>query len=145
MTVRCKQTRAMGEEKLSSKIPQFDGAHYDHWSELMENLLQAKGLFNMIEDGFDEPTARALVALTEAQKAQIEEKQQKDHKVKHYLFRAIDRTVFEKILDRRNAKIIWDSLKTKYGGKCEKSNAKCPMTRFRVAADERRRKYFRIL
>ncbi|KAL4555941.1 hypothetical protein LXL04_038575 [Taraxacum kok-saghyz] len=106
----------MGEENFSAKIPQFDGADYDHWSGLMENLLRAKGLYNMIEEGFDEPRARALATLTDAQRNQLEEKRQKDHKVKHYLFRAIDRTVFEQILDRRNSTIVWDSLKTKYGG-----------------------------
>lgn len=40
----------------------------------------------------------------------------KDHKVKHYLFRAIDRVVFEQVLDRRTSKIVWDSLKRKFGG-----------------------------
>jgi len=39
-----------------------------------------------------------------------------DHKVNHYLFKAIDRSVFEQILDRRTSKIVWDSLKRKYGG-----------------------------
>jgi len=34
----------MSDTKLSGKIPHFDGLHYDHWSELMENLLHAKGL-----------------------------------------------------------------------------------------------------
>lgn len=86
MEVRCEQTRAMGEEKISAKIPQFDGTHYDHWSELMENLLHANGLFNLIEEGFDEPTTRALAALTDARRSQVEEKRQKDHNVKHYLF-----------------------------------------------------------
>ncbi|KAF2287248.1 hypothetical protein GH714_039440 [Hevea brasiliensis] len=32
----------MSDDKTLTKIPHFDG-HYDHWSELMENLLRAKG------------------------------------------------------------------------------------------------------
>ncbi|KAK9107817.1 hypothetical protein Syun_023828 [Stephania yunnanensis] len=40
----------------------------------------------------------------------------KDHQVKHYLFQAIDRVVFEQILDRKTSKIIWESLKKKFGG-----------------------------
>lgn len=36
--------------------------------------------------------------------------------MKHYLFQAIDRTVFEQILNRRTAKNISDSLKRKFGG-----------------------------
>ncbi|KAL4591456.1 hypothetical protein LXL04_004422 [Taraxacum kok-saghyz] len=94
----------MGEEKFSAKIVQFDGAHYDHWSELMENLLRVKGLWNMIDEGFEEPIPRALAALTEAQRTRIEEK------------RAIDKTMFKQILDKRNFKNGWESLKTKYRG-----------------------------
>jgi RNase H-fold protein (predicted Holliday junction resolvase) len=40
----------------------------------------------------------------------------KDHQVKHYLYQAIDRVTFEQILDRRTSKIVWDSLKSKFGG-----------------------------
>ncbi|CAM8998643.1 unnamed protein product [Rhodiola kirilowii] len=106
----------MGDEKFSAKIPHFDGNHYDHWSELMENLLRAKGLWNLVQNGFIEPNEGALVVLTDAQRDHLENARQKDHKVKHYLFRAIDRTVFEQILDRKTSKIVWDSLKSKYGG-----------------------------
>ena len=40
----------------------------------------------------------------------------KDHQVRHYLYQAIDRTVFEQILDRRTSKIVWDSMKRKFVG-----------------------------
>ncbi|CAM8947308.1 unnamed protein product [Rhodiola kirilowii] len=40
----------------------------------------------------------------------------KDHQVKHYLYQAIDITVFEQILDRSSSKVVWDSLKAKFGG-----------------------------
>lgn len=102
----------MSEEKLFAKIPYFDGNHYDHWSELTKNLLRAKDLWNLIE----EPNAQAVEALSEAQRNQLNEKKQKDHKVKHYLFRAIYRSAFEQILDRRNSKFVWDSLSTKFDG-----------------------------
>ncbi|KAF2320024.1 hypothetical protein GH714_022159 [Hevea brasiliensis] len=102
----------MSDDKTLTKIPHFDG-HYDHWSELMENLLRAKGLWSLIENGFEEPKGEML---TEAQQTQLEDARTKDHQVKHYLFQAIDRTVFEQILDRRTAKIVWDSMKKKFGG-----------------------------
>ena len=104
----------MSEEKISAKIPYFDGHHYDHWSELMENLLRAKGLWKLVESGVDEPRGAALTNIAEQQ--QLESDKLKDHKVKHYLFRAIDRAVFEQILDRSTSKVVWDSLKRKYGG-----------------------------
>lgn len=53
----------MNEEKISS-VPQFNDQYYDHWSELMENILRAKGLWSLVEDGLEEP--KDGVALTDA-------------------------------------------------------------------------------
>ncbi|GAA0171650.1 hypothetical protein LIER_25633 [Lithospermum erythrorhizon] len=103
----------MSDDKTLTKIPHFNG-HYDHWSELMENLLKAKGLWDMVERGFVELLDGAL--LNDNQQALLNEARTRDHQVKHYLFQAIDRTIFEQILDRRTAKIIWDSMKRKFGG-----------------------------
>jgi len=104
----------MQSEKFSTKISHFDVQHYDHWSELMENLLRAKGLWDIVKFGVEKPDESA--DLTDEQLEQLENARLDDHKVKHYLFRAIDRTVFEQILDRSTSKIVWDSLKRKFGG-----------------------------
>ncbi|GAA0141738.1 hypothetical protein LIER_02810 [Lithospermum erythrorhizon] len=103
----------MSEEKAMSQVPKFDG-HYDHWSELMENFLRAKGLWGVIERGIGEPIDGTL--LNDNQRALLEEDRTQNFQVKHYLFQAIDRSVFEQILDRSSAKIIWKSLKKKFGG-----------------------------
>ena len=53
--------------------------------------------------------------LTKAQKGHLDDARLKDHQLKHYLFQIIDRTVFEQILDRCTAKIVWDSMNQKFG------------------------------
>lgn len=68
----------------------------------------------MVEEGVTEPAAR--VELTAAQQKSLNELKMKDLQVKHYLFQAIDRVVFEQILDRKTSKIIWESMKKKLGG-----------------------------
>lgn len=103
----------MSEDKGLIQIPRFDG-HYDHWSELMENLLRAKGLWNLVERGYNEPAVGT--ELSAAQQKQLDDIKMKDHQVKHLLFQAIDRVVFEQILDRKTSKIIWESMKKKFGG-----------------------------
>ena len=55
----------MSEDKTLTKIPHFDG-HYNHWRELMENLLRAKGLWSVVKIGFSEPEEGTMLA--EAQK-----------------------------------------------------------------------------
>lgn len=103
----------MSDDKTLTKIPHFDD-HYDHWSELMENLLRAKVLWSLVADGYTEIAAGAEA--TAVQQKDQEDLKMKDHHVKHFLFQAIDRTVFEQILDRRTSKIIWDSMRKKFGG-----------------------------
>lgn len=108
----CDQTREkMSDDKM--KLPQFDG-HWDHWSEVMENFFRARGLWSLIETGVEEPSAATV--LTAEQNLQLESNRTNDHKVKHYLYQSIDRVTFEQILDKRTSKIIWDSMKAKYGG-----------------------------
>lgn len=80
----------------------------------MENLLRAKGLWGLVERGYEEPTEKIL--LIDAQHGHLDDAKTKDHQVKHYLYQAIDRTVFEQILDRRTSKVVWDSLKKNFGG-----------------------------
>ena len=68
----------MSEDKTLGKIPHFDG-HYDHWSELMENLLRAKGLWSVVKIDFLEPEEGTM--LTEAQKGHFDDARLKDHQV----------------------------------------------------------------
>ncbi|GMJ12457.1 hypothetical protein HRI_004914900 [Hibiscus trionum] len=105
----------MSEDKnfMQPAVPRFDG-HYDHWSLLMENLLRSKGYWSLIETGYNEPSAG--VVLSEAQQKEQDELLLKDLKAKNYLFQAIDRTILEQILEKRTAKQIWDSMKTKFEG-----------------------------
>ena len=67
-----------------------------------------------MEIGFSEPEEGTM--LTEAQNGHLDDARLKDHQVKHYPFQAIDRTVFEQLLNRRTTKIVWDSMNRKFGG-----------------------------
>ena len=40
----------------------------------------------------------------------------KDLKAENYLFQAIDKSIFETILEKDTSKKIWESMKTKYEG-----------------------------
>ncbi|CAH1423479.1 unnamed protein product [Lactuca virosa] len=101
----------MNDDKL--KVPVFDG-HYEHWSEMMENLLRAKQVWNLIDPGIREPVVG--VAQSEAEKVKLEELRMKDLQVKHYMYQAIDRVTFEQILDRRTSKAVWESMKKRFAG-----------------------------
>ncbi|XP_071705208.1 uncharacterized protein [Rutidosis leptorrhynchoides] len=134
----------MAEEKSLIQIPRFDG-HYDHWSELMENLIRSKGLWYIIEKGVEEP--KEGVTMSDAEQKAYDSNRMKDHQVKHVLFQALDREVFEQILDRRNSKVVWESMKAKFGGnsKVKKSLLNSLRREFEVLAmkgDESIAEYF---
>ncbi|XP_039141196.1 uncharacterized protein LOC120278470 [Dioscorea cayenensis subsp. rotundata] len=94
-------------------IPKFDG-HYDHWAMLMENFLQSKEYWNLVENGI--PMVATGVVLTDTEKKHYEDQKLKDLKAKNYLFQALDRSILETILTKDTSKDIWDSMKQKYQG-----------------------------
>ena len=57
------------ENFVEPTIPCFNG-HYDHWSMLMENLLQSKEFWQVVADGVATPSDD--VALIEAQQKEYE-------------------------------------------------------------------------
>jgi hypothetical protein len=92
-------------------IPKFDG-HYDHWAMLMENLLQSKEYWTIVETGVP-----ILAANANAEQTRIaNETRLKDLKAKNFLFQSIDRGIIETILDKSSSKVIWDSMKNKFQG-----------------------------
>jgi hypothetical protein len=92
-------------------IPKFDG-YYEHRSMLMENLLQSKEYWTLIEVGVVTAPANA----TAEQRRLADESKLCDLKVKNYLFQSIDRSILETILVRDTAKDIWDAMRRKYQG-----------------------------
>lgn len=112
-------------EGKSTYVPKFVG-HYDHWAELMENLLRSKEYWNVVDRGVMVDVAgevrsfSSVVAersqLTDAQRKVHEENKLKDLKAKNLLYQAIERDVLETILDRSSSKAIWDSMKQKFQG-----------------------------
>ncbi|GAU49517.1 hypothetical protein TSUD_300440 [Trifolium subterraneum] len=96
---------------LPSSVPKFDG-FYDHWAELMENLLRSKDYWSLIETSIivapENPTPEQTQAAAESRL--------KDLKVKNYLFQFIDRSILETILERGTSRQIWESMRQKFQG-----------------------------
>ncbi|KDO37587.1 hypothetical protein CISIN_1g042894mg [Citrus sinensis] len=63
---------------------------------LMENFLQSKEFWELVEPGYVESASGSMQ--TDAQRKKNDEMKMKDLKVKNYLFQAIDCTVLDTIL-----------------------------------------------
>ncbi|XP_048235396.1 uncharacterized protein LOC112534844 [Ricinus communis] len=94
-------------------IPQYNG-DYDHWSLLMENLMQSKEYWIIVENGFKEPDAGEK--LTAEQEKTLTELRLKDFKAMNYLLSSIDKTILKTISQKASAKELWDSMKLKFQG-----------------------------
>jgi len=115
----------MTEGSSNNYVPKFVG-HYDHWAELMENLLRSKEYWNVVDRGImvdvtgEARSFSSVVSeshpLTDVQRKEYEENKLKDLKAKNLLYQAIERDMLETILDRSSSKAIWDSMKQKFQG-----------------------------
>ena len=79
----------------------------------MENFLQSKEMWELVEIGYTEVSGSMQ---TDGQQKKNDEMKLKDLKVKNYLFQAIDRTVLDTVLKKDTAKNIWDAMKKKFEG-----------------------------
>ncbi|PHU31000.1 hypothetical protein BC332_03093 [Capsicum chinense] len=69
---------------------------------LMENFLRSKEFWPVVSVGVQEPATG--IALSEAQKAELDSLRLKDLKAKNYLFQDIDRSIPETILCKDTSK-----------------------------------------
>jgi len=94
----------MSDEKIQQKFLHFVGLHYDHWSELMENLLCANDLWSLVDTNLEELGEGNVLIDVELQ--ELEHVKTKDLRVKLYLFRDTNRSIFELVLNRRTSMIV---------------------------------------
>ena len=146
----------MAEGNNAGYVPKFMG-HYDHWAELMENLLRAKEYWQVVEEGITveiagEARSFASVVtesrqLTDGQKKVLEQNNLKDLKAKNLLYQAIERDILETILDRSSSKAIWNSMKQKFQGstrvnRVQLQSLRCDFETLRMKEGESMSTYF---
>ena len=82
---------------------------YDNWSIQMKALLGSQDAWEVVEEGFEEPTN--TTGYTAAQIKVLKEMRSKDKATLYMLFRAVDESGFEKIVSATTSKEAWDILK----------------------------------
>ncbi|KAK2354920.1 putative mitochondrial protein [Trifolium repens] len=120
------------QRRASDKVPFFNGTEtsYPFWKTNMYSYIMSIDcdLWDMVEDGvnFENMDLEGVVssqnrkAFTPTQKLEYK----KHHSVKGMMTNAISHDEYLKIGDKRTAKSIWDSLKSKYEGNKQVKEAK---------------------
>lgn len=95
-------------------LPRLTKANYENWSIQMKALLGSQEMWEVIEEGFEEPTN--TTGYTAAQNKALKEARLKDKAALYMLFRAVDESGFEKIAGATNSKGAWDTLERVFKG-----------------------------
>jgi len=88
------------------------GVNYDNWSLQMKALLGSQEVWEVVENGHQEP--EDVGEMTIAQLATLKATQTKDKTALYVLYRAVDDSDFEKIANAMSSKEAWDILEKAY-------------------------------
>ncbi|XP_059650082.1 uncharacterized protein LOC132295826 [Cornus florida] len=98
----------------ASLIPRFNGDNYDYWSNNVKVLLKSMKLWNVVEEGFDEPENED--DLTQAQKNVLNEKREEDSKALFTIYQTIEMPIYERIAKATKSKQAWEIIQAAYKG-----------------------------
>ena len=114
----------------SVHLPQFNGKNYDYWSITMKALFTSQELWELVEDGFEEPANEAeFFLLTQAERELLKNNKKKDAKALFFLYQAVHESVFPRIAAAKKSSEAWETLKTAYQGMERVKTAKLQLLR----------------
>eukprot|EP00253_Pinus_taeda_P009946 PITA_09946 len=119
-----------GMGMFNTQLPQFNGKNYDYWEITMRALFASQDLWEIVEDGFDEPAEETeFNRLTQAKKNLLKSNRKKDSKARVLLYQAVDQSVFPRMAGAKTSKEAWKTLKTAYQGMEKVRTAKLQLLR----------------
>nr|KYP35059.1 hypothetical protein KK1_043932 [Cajanus cajan] len=84
------------------------GANYDNWKVQMEALLGSQDNWDVVKTGYEEPANTE--GYSNAQLNALKVARAKDKAALYLLYRAVDKSGFEKIANAKSSKVAWDIL-----------------------------------
>src|ERR1700728_3329810 len=102
-----------GMGMFNTQLPQFNGKNYDYWAITMKALFASQDLWEIVEDGFDEPAdENGFNSLTPAEKDLLKRNRKKDSKARVLLYLAVDQSVFPRLAAAETSNEALETLKT---------------------------------
>ncbi|XP_016649677.1 PREDICTED: uncharacterized protein LOC107881107 [Prunus mume] len=94
-----------------------NGSNYDFWRIKMCTIFKSHKLWDMVENGYDQPVKKEDgEALTVAQKLALEENVAKDAKALGLIQSAVSDDIFPRITLKESAKEAWETLQQEFRG-----------------------------
>lgn len=102
---------------MGMQLPLFDGKNYDYWAITMKALFASQDLWEIVEDGFEQPAdENEFNNLTQGEKDLLKSHKKKDSKALFFLYQAVHGSVFPRLVAAKTSKEAWQTLKTAYQG-----------------------------
>ncbi|CAM8947363.1 unnamed protein product [Rhodiola kirilowii] len=92
----------------------INNINYTNWSIKMKALLGSQDVWNVIENGYDEPTSGETL-ITE-QKMALKDLRKRDKKALYLIYQALDDDSFKKVSTANSSKEACEKLKVSYKG-----------------------------
>ena len=102
---------------MGMQLPLFDGKNYDYWAITMKALFASQDLWEIVEDGFEQPAdENEFNNLTQGKKDLLKSYKKKDSKAIFFLYQAVHGSVFPRLAAAKTSNEAWKTLKTAYQG-----------------------------
>ena len=115
---------------FNTQLPQFNGKNYDYWAKTMRALFASQDLWEIVEDGFEQPAdENEFNNLTQGEKDLLKSYKKKESKALFFLYQAVHGSVFPRLAAAKTSKEAWKNLKTAYQGMEKVKTAKLQLLR----------------
>jgi hypothetical protein len=97
--------------------PTFTGKSDELWSLTMKALFQGQDVWDIVENGYVEPTYQTTYnALTQDEKDVLKDQRKKDGKAMFCIYQAMHESILPRVASKKQANESWDTLQTYYQG-----------------------------
>ena len=97
--------------------PTFTRKNDELWSLTMKELFRGQDVWEIIENGYVEPTDQeAYNALTQGERDLLKDQRKKDGTALFYIHKAMHESILLRVSSTKKAKESWDILQTSYQG-----------------------------
>ncbi|CAA0840626.1 Unknown protein [Striga hermonthica] len=104
----------MANNLQSFQVPILNKSNFDNWSIKMKALLGAHDVWEIVENGYEEPPDEAT--LSQQQKERLRDSRKRDKKALFLIYQALGDDDFEKISSASTSKEAWNKLQVSCKG-----------------------------
>ena len=100
----------------TNQVPIFNGKHFDYWSSQLMTIFISQDLWDLIEDGFQDPPETGNSSWTDENQKEYKEKLKKNATVSRIIHHGVSKSIYPRIFGVKKAKDTWEILQKEFQG-----------------------------